>query len=289
MRGRDMALAVPALVAAMVSIQFGASLAKRLFPLAGPQGTVALRVGLAAIIVAALMRPWRARLTRANVRPLIAYGVSLGTMNLLFYTALVTVPLGVAVALEFTGPLAVALLSSRRGRDFAWIALAVLGLMPLLPLTGLSAVDPRGALLALAAGGCWALYIVFGQKAGAAHGPHAAALGICIAALLAVPVGVWQSGRALLNPAVLPLALAVAVLSSALPYSLEMVALPRLPARLFGTLMSLEPAVGALMGYLFLGERLTFVQMLAVAAVIAASMGMALGTREATPPEILPD
>jgi inner membrane transporter RhtA len=204
----------------------------------------------------------------------------MGVMNLVFYMALRTIPLGVAVAVEFTGPLAVALFSSRRPVDFAWIVLAVIGLLLLLPLHGTAhALDPAGVMYALAAGVCWALYIVFGQKAGATHGGDAVTLGIAIGALVAVPVGVMHAGGALFSPALLPLGLGVAVLSSMLPYSLEMIALTRMPARTYSVLVSLEPAVAALAGAAFLGERLDTLQWLAVAAIIAASAGASMSAR----------
>lgn len=273
-------LPVALLLVAMISIQSGASLAKGLFPQIGATGTTALRLGLAAILLCLVMRPWRARLTLASCRSLLGYGLSLGAMNLLFYLSLKTIPLGIAVALEFTGPLALALLSSRRLLDFVWIALAIFGLWLLLP-TGQTeaALDPMGMALALGAGLCWALYIVFGQKAGAEHGSHAVALGTVVAALLVFPIGVWQAGSGLFSPDLLPIALAVALMSSALPYSLEMIALTRLPARTFSVLMSMEPAIAALSGLLFLSERLSGHQWLAIAAIILASTGAAATIR----------
>ena len=195
-------------------------------------------------------------------------------MNFVFYMALRTIPLGIAVALEFTGPLAVALVGSRRRADFLWIALAVLGLMFLLPLWRTEgSVDPVGVAFALAAGFCWALYIIFGQKAGRAHGSAASAWGMLIAASFTVPIGLALTGRGILSPAVLPMGFAVAVLSSAFPYTLEMIALRQLATKTFGTLMSLEPAIAALAGLVFLSERLTATQWLAIGAVMVASMG----------------
>jgi inner membrane transporter RhtA len=268
------------LIVAMTSIQSGASLAKSLFPEVGASGTTALRLGIAALILCLIMRPWRAKLTLQSCRSLVAYGLALGGMNLLFYLSLKTIPLGIAVALEFTGPLALALLSSRRLLDFVWIALAVFGLWLLLP-TGKNevALDPVGMGLALAAGVCWALYIVFGQKAGAEHGRQTVALGTVVAAMLVFPIGLSQAGSSLFNVDILPIAIAVAVLSSALPYSLEMVALTRLPARTFSVLMSMEPAIAALSGLLFLSERLTFSQWIAISAIILASAGAAATIR----------
>ena len=263
------------LLVAILSFQAGASVAKQLIPAVGAPGTTALRLGLSAVLVCLLQRPWRTLPTRSSLPVILAYGVALGTMNFVFYMALRTIPLGIAVALEFTGPLGVALAGSRRRSDFVWIALAAVGLVLLLPIARRSAaLDPAGVLFALAAGLCWALYIVFGQKAGRAHGATAATWGMLIAASFTVPIGMAQAGRALLAPSVLSKGLAVAVLSSALPYTLEMIALRRLATKTFGTLMSLEPAVAALVGLAFLHEHLTATQWIAIVAVMIASIGI---------------
>jgi inner membrane transporter RhtA len=262
------------LLIAMISIQGGASLAKSLFPIIGAEGITTLRLGIGTLILFIIFRPWRMRFSAGSRLPLIIYGLALGGMNYLFYLSLRTVPLGIAVALEFTGPLAVAMFSSRRAIDFLWVALAIVGLWFLLPLgNDMGSIDPVGALCALGAGACWAVYIIFGQKAGGDHGPGTVAVGSLVAALVFCPIGAWQAGSVLLNVDVLPVALGVAILSTALPYSLEMVALPKIPARTFGTLMSLEPAMAALSGMIFLNEHLTLVQWSALAAIIAASMG----------------
>lgn len=278
-RSGSLLLPIAAVVAAMVSIQSGAAFAKSLFPVVGPAGMTALRVGFAALILLALHRPWRRSLSARERSAVALYGAALGLMNLLFYLSLRTVPLGIAVAIEFTGPLAVALWGSRRLADFAWIGLAVVGLVLLLPLHDAAAVDPLGAALALAAGGCWALYIVFGQAAGRAGGPSAVALGMSVAALLVAPVGIAQAGTDLLVPATLAAGLAVAVLSSALPYSLEMFALTRMPRPAFGVLMSLEPAIAALAAIPLLGETPNPVQWSAILCVSAASIGMTVSAR----------
>jgi inner membrane transporter RhtA len=270
---------VALLLFAMLSIQSGASLAKSLFPAVGATGATALRLALATLVLAAVFRPWRMRVERHQWPSLLLYGVSLGLMNLMFYKALETVPLGIAIALEFTGPLAVALFGSRHLRDVAWVVLAVVGLILLVPESGAQSLDPLGAAYALGAGVCWALYIVFGQKAGNEHGPQTVALGTFIAAVVAVPFGVVHAGTDLLSPALLPIALGVALLSTALPYSLEMIALTKMPTRTFGMLMSLEPAIGALCGLLFLHERLSLLQWLAIAAIILASAGAAMTSR----------
>ncbi len=281
---------VGVLLIAMASIQSGASLAKSMFPLIGPEGTTTLRLLFASVIMLLLLRPWRAKLSASTLKSVIIYGASLGGMNFLFYMSLQTVPLGIAVALEFTGPLAVALYASRRPVDFLWIGLAVIGLLLLIPVgeTGAS-LDLTGAGFALGAGLCWALYILYGQKAGAENGIQTAALGVVIAALFVAPIGIVKAGSALLDPALIPVALGVAILSTALPYSLEMVALTRLPARTFGTLMSIEPAIGALCGLVFLSEVLSLSQWLAIGAIITASVGATLSMRKDAPPPVAAD
>ncbi|MDF7761288.1 threonine/homoserine exporter RhtA [Kosakonia cowanii] len=271
------------LLIAMTSIQGGASLAKSLFPLVGAPGVTALRLALGTLILVIVFKPWRLRFTREQRLPLLFYGLSLGAMNYMFYLAIQTVPLGVAVALEFTGPLAVALFGSRRAVDFIWVILAVLGLWYLLPLgQDVAQVDLTGAAFALGAGACWAIYILTGQRAGEDHGPATVALGSLIAAIIFVPLGAFQAGDVLWHWSILPLGIAVAILSTALPYSLEMIALTRLPTRTFGTLMSMEPALAAVSGMVFLGETLALQQVLALMAIVIASMGSTLTLRRET-------
>ena len=273
------------LLIAMASIQSGASLAKSMFPIIGAQGTTTLRLLFASIIMLLILRPWRAKLTARSLKTVIVYGIALGGMNFLFYMSLRTVPLGIAVALEFTGPLAVAIYSSRRPIDFAWIGLAIIGLLLLIP-TGESTqgIDPVGTGYALGAGVCWALYILYGQKAGADNGVQTAALGVMIAALFIAPIGIVHAGAALLTPSLIPIAIGVAILSTALPYTLEMIALTRMPTRTFGTLMSIEPAFGALSGLLFLNEVLSFSQWMAISCIIMASVGATLTMRNHSKP-----
>lgn len=274
-------LPILVLLISMLSIQSGASLAKSLFPLIGAPGVTALRLALGTLILVVVFKPWRLRFAREQRLPLLFYGLSLGAMNYLFYLSLQRIPLGIAVALEFTGPLAVALFSSRRPVDFIWVVLAVLGLWFLLPLgQDVAHVDLVGALLALGAGAGWAVYILSGRRAGEEHGPATVAMGSLIAAVVFVPLGAVQAGEALWHWSLLPLGLAIAVLSTALPYSLEMIALTRLPTRTFGTLMSMEPAIAALSGIVFLGETLTFSQTMALSAIILASMGSTLTMRQ---------
>jgi inner membrane transporter RhtA len=273
-------LPVAVLIVAMFCFQIGAALAKQLFPIVGALGTTALRLGLASLMLLMVWRPWRVRPNAREARTIVMYGLAMGWMNLFFYLSLNRIPLGIAVALEFTGPLAVAIATSRRAIDFAWIALAAAGLIVLLPWGRESKpLDPAGIAYALAAGVCWALYIVFGQKAGNAHGGQTAALGTLAAAIVIMPIGIAQSGTALLSPALLPTACAMALLSSALPYSLEMYALTRLPTRTFGVLMSANPALGALSGLIFLGETLSIVQWGAIASIMFASAGSAATSR----------
>jgi len=266
------------LLFAMASTQGGASLAKSLFPLAGAAGTAALRLLFSALLLTLVLRPWRLRLDRAGWRAVLLYGLSLGAMNLLFYLSLRTVPLGIAVALEFVGPLTLAVLASRRAADLLWIALAAVGLWALLPgLRADTPLDPLGAACALAAGACWALYVLAGRRASLGGGMPTVALASLVAAAAVLPAGLAASGAALFSPPLLPYALGVALLSSALPYAIEVWVLARMPARVFGTLLSLEPAFAALSGLLFLGEALAPLQWLGVAAVVAASAGVTAG------------
>ena len=270
-----------AVLGSVTALGVGTSWAKQaLFPVVGAQGTTAVRVGLSALLMLMLWRPWRWRLSRADAQAVVLYGAALGAMNLMFYLSLQTLPFGLAVAIEFAGPLAVAIWSSRRAVDFVWVALAIVGLALLLPL-GLSGstLDPLGVLYAVGAAVFWALYIVFGKRAGHLHAGQSVSLGLLVAALVVVPVGVAHAGAALLSPSVLLVGVAVAAISSALPISLEMMALKRLPKEAFGIMISMEPAVAALLALALLGERLDTVQLLAIGCIVAASMGSAATAR----------
>jgi inner membrane transporter RhtA len=280
---------IAVLIAAMLCFQLGATMAKGLFPAVGASGTAALRLALSAIMLLAVWRPWRLRLRPNEIRVILIYGLALGWMNFFFYLSLRYIPLGVAVALEFAGPLALAMAASRRAVDFVWILMAGLGLFALLPLgLGSAQLDLVGVGCGLAAGACWALYIHFGHKAGAAHGGQTTALGMTIGAIVILPIGAAQAGMQMLSPAILPAALGVALLSSAIPYSLEMLAMPQLPTRTVGVLMSLDPALGAVAGLLFLGESLSWIQWAAIVCIMAASAGSAATGRDAVPSS-LPD
>ncbi|WP_205514840.1 threonine/homoserine exporter RhtA [Morganella morganii] len=274
-------LPIGLLLLSMISIQSGASLAKTLFPVIGAPGVTALRLLLGTAILLLIFKPWRLRFTRESLLPMLGYGLSLGAMNYLFYLALSTIPLGIAVALEFTGPLAVAMFGARKITDYLWIILVIAGLAFLLPLGEqigqINQLDPVGMLYALGAGAGWALYIIFGQRAGRFYGAATVSVGSLIAALIFFPIGAYHSDLSVMfNWAVLPVGVAVAILSTAFPYSLEMVALTRLPTRTFGILMSLEPVIGAMVGIIFLSEHLLFTQWLALSCIVIASMGAAL-------------
>jgi len=257
----------------------GTSWAKHLFPLLGAQGVSALRVGFSAVLLVLVWRVWRWPLQRGDALTIVRYGLALGLMNLMFYMAIDTIPFGIAVAIEMTGPLAVVLIASRRALDVVWTGCALVGLALLLPLRADAPLDPAGVMYALAAALCWALYIVFGKRAGHLHAGHSVSLGLVVAALVVVPVGVAHAGTALLDWKILLAGLVVAVVSSALPMMLEMVALKRLPKQTFGILLSAEPAVAALWGWLLLAERLTWVQWSAIACMVLASAGASVRTR----------
>ena len=270
-----------AVLGAVTALGIGTSWAKHyLFPLVGAQGTTAVRVGFSALLLLLLWRPWRWHLSRTDLRAIILYGAALGATNLMFYMSLRTLPFGLAVAIEFSGPLLMAVLSSRRAIDFVWVALAFVGLGMLLPL-GMngSTLDPVGVAYALAAAAFWALYIVFGKRVGHLHAGHSVSLGLLAAAVVVVPVGVVHAGTALLSPYVLLVGVGVAAVSSAIPISLEMMALKRLPKEAFGIMISMEPAVAALLALLLLGEVLTFNQWLAIGLIMSASMGTAMTAR----------
>ncbi|MBL0968160.1 MAG: DMT family transporter [Brevundimonas sp.] len=279
-----------ALLGGMVSLAVGTSFAKGLFPIVGAEGTSALRVGLSALVLVAVWRPWRFGLSRSDAGRVLLYGLVLGLMNLSFYMSLRTIPLGLAIAIEFSGPLVLALIHARRLIHFVWIGFAVAGLGMLLPIwNGAHALDPVGVAFAAAAGLFWALYIVFGKRLSHMHAGQSVALGMSTAALVILPFGVASAGTALLAPSVLIFGLCVALASSALPYSLEMIALRHIPKRTFGVLLSAEPAIGAIAGVVLLHEMLSGLQWLAIGCIVTASVGAILTTgREAADPSDAP-
>lgn len=262
----------------IVSVQFGAALAKGLFAGLRPAGTVFVRVAAAALVLLAFARPVRARPSRRSLLLVVGFGLVLAAMNLSFYLALDRAPLGAVVTIEFLGPLSVAVAGSRRRLDGVWVLLAAGGVLLLTGGGGLlgggPAIDGWGVALALVAGACWAAYILLAQRVGAAvPGTSGLALAMAVGAVALVAPGVAQGGSGLLDPGLLAGGAAVGVLSSALPYTLELVALRSLRASTFGVLMSLEPAVAACAGWALLHERLTPLQVLAIGAVCAASAG----------------
>jgi inner membrane transporter RhtA len=270
--------AVLLLGVAMASIQGGATVAKRIFPIVGPAGTSAFRLFFAMIILWIIFRPWKKVLTRKQLKKLLLYGACLGLMNLSFYYALEKIPLGLAVALEFAGPLAVAIFSSHKKLDYLWAILAGLGIFLILPsFEGSESVDPLGIVLALIAGAFWAGYILYGKKAGNdISATLAATWGMTFAALIVIPAGLLTSAEKLFSWEIVPLGIGVAVLSSALPYTLEMISLKKIPTKTFGVLMSLEPALAAFAGILFLNEHLTPLQWFAMLLIMISSLGSSL-------------
>ena len=257
----------------IVSVQVGAAFAKNLFPALGAQGAVFLRLGFAALLLWMLWRPRVRGHGRANYLSAISFGLVLATMNSTFYAALDRVPLGIAVAVEFLGPLSVALLGSRRVLDVVWAVLAGTGLLLLTPLGGV-AIDPLGVALALVAGACWATYILLGARLGRVFkGGTGLTLSMLVGAVVVAPIGVWRGGAHLLDPSMLLTGLAVALLSSVIPYSLEIEALRKLAAPVFGVLMSMEPAVAAMAGFVVLGEKLGPVEIVAICLLVTASAG----------------
>lgn len=285
-------LAVAALVGSITALCLGTSVAKSLFAEVGAAGTTTLRVTISALLLSAIWRPWRGPWTARDLRAVAVFGATLGLMNLLFYLALRTIPLGITIAIEFSGPLAVAVATSRRALDLVWIALAVAGLGLLLPLGhGASALDPVGVACALGAAACWAGYILLGKRLGHLHGGRTVAVAMGFAALVTLPFGAVGAARAFGDLHVLGVALAVAVTSSAIPYSLEIFALKHLPSQTFGVLLCLEPAVGSLAGLAILGERLAPVEWIAIGAIVAACAGAAATAarrRPAPPADIAP-
>jgi inner membrane transporter RhtA len=272
-------------LAGIGSVQFGAAFADTLFPQAGPGGVVLLRLFLSAVILLTFARPTLRGRSRSDIAAVVAFGVILAAMNWSFYEALNRLPLGVAVTIEFTGPLAVAVVGSRRVLDLLWVGLAAGGVVLLSLRGGHQGIHAVGVLLALVAATCWAAYILLSQRVGAAFAQlDGLAIALGIGAVLVIPAGIVEGGDALLRPSVIAGGLGVGLLSSLIPYSLELIALRRLTAYRFGLLMSLEPAVAALAGVIVLGQPLSVVLAIALVMVVAASVGTTLTARHLRPP-----
>ena len=269
--GRERAAAVGLVIVAAVSPQVGAAFAVSLFDELGPAGAAFLRLSFAAIVLWAI---WRPRLT-GDLRLAGAFGVALGLMNWSFYEAISRIPLGVAVTIEFAGPLLVGVIGSRRPLDVVWVVLAAAGIVVLVNPGG-GSLDPVGVAFALAAAACWMAYIYLSKRTGAAFpGGSGLAIAMAVGALIVLPAGVIQANGALLEPDLLGSAFVVALLSSVIPYSLELEALRRLPESVFGVLMSIDPAIAALVGFVVLHQDLGPREVLAIAMVVVASAGAA--------------
>lgn len=275
-------MGVALVIGSCLSLPFGAAVAAQLFPVLGPWGVTSLRVVIAALLLVVIVRPRPRAWTRSQWLAAVLFGVSLAAMNGFFYAAIDRIPLGPAVAIEFLGPLVLAAVLTRRLADAVWVGVALLG-MALLGVDGLvgaEPLDPLGVVFILVAAGFWVMYIRMSARVGALiPGNSGLAMGLVVAAALLIPVGVPAAATVALDPQLLLLAAVTAVLSSVIPYSFELAALRRLPQRVFGVLLSLEPAFATLAGWLILGQDATPLRLLAVALVIAASVGTTLGVR----------
>jgi inner membrane transporter RhtA len=268
--------AVLAVLLAIVSFQGGAAIAKGIFPVLGAAATSSLRIVLSAIILVAFNRPNLRDLTTAQWKAVILYGLTLGAMNIIFYMAIARIPLGLGVTLEFMGPLVLALTGSKRPVDFLWVLLAAAGIALIAPWSN-NGIDMIGILLALLAGALWAAYILLGGHISKImDGGKAVTIGMIFASLLVLPIAIGNGLLIHFTSAMLLPGLALALLSSAVPFTLEMHAMRKIPAKTFSILMSLEPAVAAFSGLLFLHEYLSFYEWLAVAFIIVASAGATL-------------
>jgi inner membrane transporter RhtA len=279
------------LLGSMFSVQFGSAFANKLFTQAGPAGTVLMRLALSALILIVVARPTLRGRTRGDLYAVAAYGLILGTMNWTFYEAIHRLPLGVAVTIEFTGPLVVAAAGSRRLLDGFWVLLAAVGVLLLAFGGSHHGVTKMGILLALIAGACWAGYIVASKRVGTTFSTmDGLSIALCLGTLVALPAGIIEGGSALGRPSVLAGGLGIALMSSIIPYSLELTALRRMTAATFGLLMSLSPAVAALAGVITLGQHLSAVLLVALVLVVVASVGTTLTSRSSrtSPPAVVP-
>lgn len=266
----------------IISVQLGAAIAKNLFSALGPEGTVFLRLGFGSLILMLLWRPWLRSYTRAEIGLMVLFGFVIAVMNASFYAAIARIPLGIAVTIEFIGPLGVSLATSRRPRDLLWVVLAAGGILLLAPIGG-AVIDPLGVGFALLAACGWAAYILLTVRVGRAlPGGGGLALSMSVAALALLPLGVVNGGRALLSPTLLLIGMGVGILSSVIPFSLELEVLRRLSARVFGVLMSLEPAIAALIGFVVLGETVGLHALIAILLIVVASGGVSFFQEPAT-------
>ncbi|MFA5702466.1 MAG: DMT family transporter [Advenella sp.] len=273
-------IGIAALIGSMASLCIGTSFAKSLFSEVGAQGTTTYRLVFSALLLCCIWRPWRFKLNRKDALSIVLYGLSLASINFLFYMSLRTIPLGIAIAIEFIGPLSLAIYSSRKKIDFLWIVMVATGLYMLIPQQdSMAALDPVGVAYAGIAGVGWALYIIFGQRTRNIHPGQASSLGITVSALVVLPFGIGHAGTELLNPSLMLFGLGVAIMSSAIPYSLEMISLRALPRKTMSILLSLEPAMGAIAGVILLHELLTLAQWLAITFIVSASIGCAVTSR----------
>ena len=267
---------VPAVLLSIISVQCGAAIAKTLFPAIGAAGTASIRIGISAIILLLAYRPNLKQITTSQWKIVVPYGLALGAMNLIFYLAIERIPIGLAVTLEFIGPLLVAIIGSKRLIDYCWVLLAAMGIVLIAPWSN-DRIDLLGVVFALLAGALWAAYIVLGGKISKImNGGQAVSTGMLFAAILILPFGLLENGLTNLTPKFLGMGVALALLSSAIPFTLEMKALGQLPPRTFSILMSLEPAAAAICAFIFLQESLSFYEILAVVCVVIASAGSTL-------------
>ena len=270
---------VPAVLLAIISVQCGAAIAKSLFPVIGAIGTTSIRIGISAILLLLAYRPNLLHITPKQWKLVVPYGLCLGAMNLIFYLAIQRIPIALAVTLEFIGPLLVAIIGSRRLIDYCWVLLAATGIILIAPWSN-NRIDALGVLFALLAGALWAAYIVLGGKISKImNGGQAVSTGMLFAAILILPFGFYENGLVNLTPKLFGMGIALALLSSAIPFTLEMKALGQLPPRTFSILMSLEPAAAAICAFIFLHENLSFYEILAVVCVVIASAGSTLTTK----------
>ncbi len=271
---------VPAVLLAIISVQCGAAIAKTLFPVIGAAGTASMRIGVSALILLLAYRPNFKKITFDQWKIVIPYGLCLGVMNLIFYLAIERIPIGLAVTLEFVGPLLLAITGSKRFIDYCWVLLAATGIILIAPWTN-DRLDSLGILFALLAGAFWAGYIVLGGKVSKImNGGEAVSTGMLFAAILILPFGFSENGLTNLTPKFFGMGVALALLSSAIPFTLEMKALGQLPPRTFSILMSLEPAAASVCAFIFLQENLNIYEILAVFCVVTASVGSTLTAKK---------